>query len=87
MKRAFTILETVVAFVSILLGLYMVIEGVPSNSKNAPEVMIAGAVFVSLGVLVSYSAIKSILWHQQCQDMRGRADKLNIICSTDLRSK
>jgi hypothetical protein len=64
MKRVFTILETAIAFVFLLLGLYMVIAGVPSNSKSAPEVMIAGAVFVSLGVLVSYSAIKSILWHR-----------------------
>jgi predicted tellurium resistance membrane protein TerC len=64
MKRVFTILETLIAFVFLLIGLDMVIEGVSSNSRNAGEAMIAGAVFVSLGVLVSYSAIKSILWHR-----------------------
>jgi hypothetical protein len=64
LRRAFTVLETAIAFVFLPLGLYMVGEGVSNNSRNAAEAIIAGAVFVSLDVFASYSAIKSILWHR-----------------------
>jgi hypothetical protein len=61
MLRLFTILETAIALALFSLGLYMLTEGFSNKSRYADEYLTGGAVFVSLGSLTLYFAIKSIL--------------------------
>jgi hypothetical protein len=64
MKRTWTLFEIIISAALLLLGLYMLQEGISNTSARAPAIVIGGALFFTIGVMALVSAVKSILWHR-----------------------
>ena len=65
MKRISTLLEVFLSVTLLPLGLYLLNEGSANKSTNEAAIQIGGAVCCTLGIMVTGSAVKSILWHRR----------------------
>ena len=65
MKRIWTSLEVLISAGLLVLGLYMLFEGILNKSTNEAGIVIGGAVCFTLGVTTLISAVRSILWHRR----------------------
>jgi len=65
MRRISTSFEIILSATLLVLGLYMLQDGISSKSTNTPAILIGGAVFFTVGVMTLFSAVRSILWHRR----------------------
>jgi len=65
MKRISTFFEIILSAALLVLGLYMLQEGISNKSTSAPAILIGGAVFFTVGVMTLTSAVRSVLWHRR----------------------
>jgi hypothetical protein len=65
MKRISTVFEIILSAALLVLGLFMLQEGISGKSTSAPAILIGGAVFFTAGVMTVTSAVRSILWHRR----------------------
>jgi drug/metabolite transporter (DMT)-like permease len=65
MKRRSTFFEIIMSATLLVLGLYMLYEGISNNPTSESAILIGGAVFFTLSVMTLVSAIRSILWHRR----------------------
>jgi hypothetical protein len=65
MRRISTAFEILLSAALLVLGLFMLQEGISSKSTSTPAILIGGAVFFTVGAMTLTSAVRSILWHRR----------------------
>jgi len=65
MKRISTFFEIILSATLLVLGLFMLQEGISSKSTSVPAILVGGAVFLTVSVMTLFSAVRSILWHRR----------------------
>ena len=73
MKRIWTSLEVLISAGLLVLGLYMLSEGILNKSTNEAGIVIGGAACSALGAMSLISAVRFLLWHRRMllQAMHG----------------
>jgi hypothetical protein len=64
MRRISTLFEVILSATLLILGIYLLYEGISTRSPSETAVVIGGACFFVLGMMALVSAIRSILWHR-----------------------
>jgi predicted membrane channel-forming protein YqfA (hemolysin III family) len=64
MRRVSTLFEIVLSATLLILGLYVLQEGIANKSSSSVAMLILGAICFTLGVTTLVSAARSILWHR-----------------------
>jgi len=65
MKRIPTLFEIALSLALLVIGLYMLYDGIFSVSTFGAAILIAGAFCAMFGIMTLIPALKSILWHWQ----------------------
>jgi divalent metal cation (Fe/Co/Zn/Cd) transporter len=65
MRRIATFFEIIMSATLLFSGLYLLYEGTSSKSTSAPAMLIGGAAFVTMSVMLLASAVRSLLWHRR----------------------
>jgi len=64
MRRISTVFEIILSASLLVVGFYMLQEGISSKSTSTPAILIGGAVFFTVGAMTLLAAVRSILWHR-----------------------
>jgi len=64
MRRRTTLFEAILSATLLILGIYLLYEGISTRSPSESAILIGGAFFFTLGMMTLVSAIRSILWHR-----------------------
>jgi hypothetical protein len=63
-KRIFAIPETVICASLLIAGIYLLSDGISTNSQTAAELLIFGALLIVFGVVTLQAVLRSIVWHR-----------------------
>ena len=65
MKRIWTSLEVLISAGLLVLGLYMLSEGILNKSTNEAGIVTGGAACFVLGAMSLISAVRFLFWHRR----------------------
>ena len=65
MNRIVTVFEVVTSVALSTAGFYTLYDGSQNKTANGPILVIAGAVCLTVSIVMLVSAAKSIFWHRQ----------------------
>jgi hypothetical protein len=64
MRRISTLFAALLSATLLILGIWLLYEGILASSASETAILISGAAFFALGVMTLVSAIRSLLWHR-----------------------